>query len=173
VNEYTGSPAIGIIENVKETVNLIQKIDNLDGGVVKSRFREWADSVFEWTTPTGVVRTPRGDVERIGVRDPIRDGILRGALIGAGAGGALGTLVGVGLSCKRDCGPGYSRTRDVLGGALAFALVAAGEGVAVGAILDATIYRRRLVYSKPRTSRVVLAPIVDTSQVGAAAVVRW
>jgi hypothetical protein len=143
-----------------------------DGRNIRGRFRGWADSIVDWEVPGGALRTPLDDIERIDVSDPIRDGVRRGAVIGAIAGALLGLSVGVGLSCKEDCGPDYSRTRDIVGGTAAFALVAAAEGVALGALLDAVAHRRRVVYVKPRTARAPLA-LVGDGRLGAAILVGW
>jgi hypothetical protein len=148
-------------------------VTTLDGRTTEGRFCASRDSIFEWEAPTGRVRTPLADIERIEARDPIRDGIRRGALAGGVAGGLFGASLGLGLSCKTNCGAGYSRAKDIGGAIVAGGVLGAGEGAALGAILDATIHRRRLVYAKPGTPGVTFTPLIGMSRRGVAATVRW
>jgi hypothetical protein len=142
-------------------------------GTVEGGFRSWSGSIFEWEAATGLIRMPLRDIERIEASDPVRDGVRRGALLGAGAGTGFGLLLGIGLSCTRDCGASYSRTRGIIGTSFAFAVLGAGGGAGAGAGLDALIHRRRLVYRRPATARVTVTPIIGPGQRAAAVVFRW
>jgi hypothetical protein len=145
----------------------------MPAGTVQGRFRSWSGSIFEWEATTGLIRMPLRDIERIEASDPVRDGVRRGALLGAGAGTGFGLLLGIGLSCTRDCGAGYSRTRDISGASFAFAVLGAGGGAGAGAGLDALIHRRRLVYRRPATARVTVTPIIGPGRRAAAVLFRW
>lgn len=144
-----------------------------DGLTTRGRLRGWADPAFEWDGPDGPRRVPLGAIDRVEAPDSIRNGLRAGAFGGAIAGGAFATLIAAGLSCTSDCGAGYSRTRDVLGGTIAGALVGAGIGAAAGATLDALMHRRRVVYARTGVSRVTFAPVVMSGRLGATTIVRW
>ena len=119
-------------------------------------------------TPGGLVLTVRGgqsetlseaDVVRVVHKDSNLDGVIAGLIVGAGAGA---------LIAGRGCG-GYIKCS-----ALEFVVglpIGAGVGLVGGLVLDASL--SRTLFERPRTVRVVIAPLLVAHAAGGSLVVRW
>ena len=138
------STATGAPVNVRpgEAVWVTTSSGELSGKVVSVSV-----STLDVSTANGRVPLPFRDISRIETRDSLKNGVRNGALIGAVS---LGIYVGglsYSLRCERDCGAGYSATRDAVEH-VAFGVGAgAGGGALIGLLVDRLIKGRRVVYS--------------------------
>jgi hypothetical protein len=168
--QATTTDAPSVLPSLEYDQRIWVSVDAVEAA--RGRFRSWSVSMLEWSGPNGVVRTPIADVQRVEVADPIRDGAWKGALGGLVLGTSVGLLLSVGLSCKRDCGEGYSRPRDITTGTLAFGAISAAEGAVVGVLTDLLVHRRRVVYERDRAAGARLVPLVGEKR-GAALSIAW
>jgi hypothetical protein len=80
----------------------------------------------------------------------VRDGLGNGALIGTLAGAAAGVIGMVAFANAKTSGPVYWGDEDGPGYLIGAALVGGGIGAATGAVIDASIRSRELLYQAIR-----------------------
>lgn len=132
-------------------------------------------STLEVTTAHGSVPLRFNDISRIETRDSLKNGARNGALIGAVALGIYAGGLSYSLRCERDCGAGYSATRDTVEG-VAFGMGAgAGGGALIGLLVDHLVKGRRVVYdAAPKTSHSwQIWPAVGRGRLEIGAALRW
>lgn len=141
-------------------------------GAVSGRLRSWTDSTLEWSGPNGLVRTPVSALRRVEVRDPVTDGAWKGALGGLAVGGTIGLVLSMTSSCPRECGPGYSRRRDVTATAVGLGAFSAAGGTVLGTLTDLLLHRRRVAFEQPPHTRIDVLPSAGAA-LGTALRVSW
>jgi hypothetical protein len=118
-----------------------------------------------WTT-TGSQSFPWASIRRVERPDPNWDGALMGAVPGALLMGLLGKA-----TCG-DCAPHSPTGTSETTVTAMFALLGAGAGAGLGALLD-SLGGRRVVYRAPSAPRAQLTPFVAPSGVGMRASFAW
>ncbi len=114
------------------------------------------------TISGSTVQFPARETVGIAVPEPL----WQGAVIGAAAGAVLGAA-GQATAQSYDCFLGTEKSCESGTPALGL-LMGAGFGGALGAGIDALIWRRTTVFSAPRTSgsSVVISPVVGRGTAG-------
>lgn len=150
-------------------------VTTADGRELQGRVRLVSPSTLEMIGPTSELTIPLDDVRVIEARDSLKDGARSGAIIGGVSLGIYFGLLSHGLRCERDCGAGYSATRDTLGAVAFGMMVGAGAGALGGLLIDHLVEGREVVYSAPSTTSTSwkIYPMVAEHGVGMRATMRW
>jgi hypothetical protein len=106
------------------------------------------------------------EVRRIEVKDSNKNGALLGAVIGGAAGAGFATFI-IWALCETDPCEGSTQAFLALSG------IGAGGGAAAGALIDASIDGRRIVYEQPSPSRLTIGPAASPKSIGVRMSFRW
>ena len=138
------------------------RVAKADGTQVQGRFIRWSGDSIALRTDAGEVTLPMATVREISTTsDPVSDGAKRGMKFGS----VVGAIAFMSIKETRDSG-----ALSGIFGAGAGAL----SGAFYGAIIDACVHRRRIVYSGGAASpAIMLAPTLTASRIGVTGVVRW
>jgi hypothetical protein len=145
------------------------------GELLKGRITSLGDDGVTLRTRREQLHVPFADIDRI---DRQKDGLLNGTLIGLGAGAALGAWAASDINDNYQgdspfCGMGFFDNCQRRSPA-AYFLGWTATGAAIGAGVDALIYRRdRTIYTRAQGIRLTAAPVVRLGLGGAALALSW
>ena len=123
--------------------------------VVELKAGDRLEGAFQNLGPDAIVIAEAGDheravaksmVQRISTAAKVRDRLCNGALIGTLIGAAAGVIGLVAFANAKTNGPVYWGDEDGPGYLVGAALVGGGIGAAMGAVVDASIRGRELLY---------------------------